>query len=451
MSWISSCAAGQPKELGSQVEMLRKIGDTLGVLGLGELRGNVQQETERLQKIVNGTLRADETSLVQIAAALIAVEDQLDGQLVGLIRPKSATEPEEDADDEFQQVQSAVLRECILNLARIKEAVTQNVGGTLDAAGLDSWQDLMRGLKAGLLMLGKARAVEVIEGITTQLKRVMQPGSRGLPPGFLDRLADAIVSVEYYMETLQAGRSDPWYMLDNAQACVQALESQQTQTVPTLPTVEPDEYAKTLQISPQAVFGADADPASTVVGSAATVALAPTPPAARSALAETADPELVKLFIEEAHEELAKIKRFFPAWDQNPMERDPLVTVRRSFHTLKGSGRMVGARDLGEFAWSIENLLNRLLDNTLTRAPAIVEVLRDAVAALPELIEQLETGKAPRVDAAGIVARAQALAAGRPLAAAGAPVTQAAAQQKPQAPSPETMRQPQVPTPHPQE
>ena len=30
----------------------------------------------------------------------------------------------------------------------------------------------MRGLKAGLLMLGKAWAVEVIEGITGQFKRV---------------------------------------------------------------------------------------------------------------------------------------------------------------------------------------------------------------------------------------------------------------------------------------
>src|ERR1700752_1502580 len=44
--------AGQPKELAAQVEMLRKIGDTLGVLGLGELRGNVQVETERLDKMV---------------------------------------------------------------------------------------------------------------------------------------------------------------------------------------------------------------------------------------------------------------------------------------------------------------------------------------------------------------------------------------------------------------
>jgi chemosensory pili system protein ChpA (sensor histidine kinase/response regulator) len=409
--------AGQPKELASQVEMLRKIGDTLGVLGLGELRSSVQAETERLGKMVDGTLPADEATLVQIAATLIGVEDRLDGQLVGLIRPKNATEPEEEEDNEFQQVQAAVLRECILNLARIKEAITQNVGGTLDAAGLDSWQELMRGLKAGLLMLGKARAVEVIEGVTGQLKRVMQPGGQGLPPGFMDRLADAIVSVEYYMETLQAGRSDPWYMLDNAQACVQALEHQQTPVLPTLPPVEPSAYARTLQISPAAVFGAEADHGSTLVGASAplTTTRSNVPP-----LAETADPELVKLFIEEAHEELARIKKFFPAWDQNPMERDSLITVRRSFHTLKGSGRMVGARELGEFAWSIENLLNRVLDNTLTRSPQIVEVLRDSVNALPELVEQLETGRAPRVDAGSIAARAQAIAAGRPAPAAAA-------------------------------
>ncbi len=410
--------AGQPKELSSQVEMLRKIGDTLGVLGLGELRGNVQAETERLEKIVNGTLPADEATLVQIAATLIGVEDKLDAQLVGLIRPKSATAIEEGEDNDFQQVQAAVLRECILNLARIKEAVSQNVGGTLDAAGLDAWQELMRGLKAGLLMLGKARAVEVIEGITGQLKRVMQPGGQGLPPGFMDRLADAIVSVEYYMETLQAGRSDPWYMLDNAQACVQALEQMQTPVLPTLPPVEPSAYAKTLQISPKAVFGAEPDPSSTLVGAqtqsnAATRANLPR-------LAESADPELIKLFIEEAHEELAKIKKFFPVWDQNPMEREALATVRRSFHTLKGSGRMVGARELGEFAWSIENLLNRVLDNTLTRSPQIVEVLRDAVNALPDMIEQLETGRAPRVDSHSIAARANALAAGKPMPVPGA-------------------------------
>ena len=406
--------AGQPKELAPQVELLRKIGDTLGVLGLGELRGKVQGETERLQKITTGELKADEATLVMIAATLISVEDRLDDGLVGMIRPKTdLSEPDEDV--EFQQVQAAVLRECILNLARIKESITQNVGGTLDAAGLDSWHELMRGMKAGLLMLGKSRAVDVIEAITTQLKRVMQPGARALPVGFMDRLADAIVSVEYYMETLQAGRSDPWYMLDNAQACVQALEQQQTPAVPTVPPIDPSAFAKTVQISTVGGTIIDVgDPGATMVGGSA---IPPVIPISRTsvvrALAENTDPELVKLFIEEAHEELAKIQRHFPAWDQNPMDRESLVTVRRSFHTLKGSGRMVGARELGEFAWSIENLVNRVLDNTLTRTPAILTVLREAVAALPELIEQLETARKPRADMTEIASRAHALAAGK--------------------------------------
>jgi chemosensory pili system protein ChpA (sensor histidine kinase/response regulator) len=412
--------AGQPQELGPQVELLRKIGDTLGVLGLGELRAIVQAQTEKLEKIVAGSLRADEATLVEIAAALIGVEDRLDEGLVGMILPKTTDASLTQSEDhEFQQVQSAVLRECILNLARIKESVTQSVGGTLDAAGLDSWQDLIRGLKAALLILGKTRAVEVVEAITAQLKRVMQPGVLALPPGFLDRLADAIVSVEYYMETLQAGRSDPWYMLDNAQACVQALEQQQTVAVPTVPPLEPSAFAKTVQIpsamAHDATHVADLAASGTTpdLGAQTPPVLAPSSTARLAAVAENADPELVKLFIEEAREELVKIERGFPVWDQNPLEREALVTVRRSFHTLKGSGRMVGARELGELAWAVENLLNRVLDNTLTRSPAILEVLRDAIAALPQMIEHLENGSPVAADVAGIAARAHALASGR--------------------------------------
>ena len=244
--------AGQPQTLGPQVEMLRKIGDTLGVLGLGELRASVQGETERLEKIVAGTLQPEHSLLVDIAATLIGVEDKLDGRLVGMILPRSKTpENAEAADADFQQVQSAVLRECILNLARLKESIAQSVGGTLDTAGLDAWPELMRGLKAGLLMLGKSRAVELVENIHGRLGPLMQPGgAAAMAGGRLDRLADAIVSLEYYMETLQAGRSDPWYMLDNAQASLDALEAQPPPPVPTVPPVEQSAFAHTVPLTP---------------------------------------------------------------------------------------------------------------------------------------------------------------------------------------------------------
>src|SRR5215472_11305269 len=206
-------------------------------------------------------------------------------------------------------------------------------------------------------------------------------------------------------------------MLDNAQVCVKALEAQPTPSVPTVEGLDPNAYARTLAIptaAPLKVSAADAH------------AAAPTLSASGKPveLAESADPELVKLFIEEAREELEKIQRGFPTWDQNPLEQAALVTVRRSFHTLKGSGRMVGARELAEFAWAIENLLNRLLDNTLTRSPAILETLRVAVVVLAGLIEQLAGGPPPKADTTAIVARAHALAAGRGAPAAPRPPTE---------------------------
>jgi len=441
--------SGQPRELGPQAALLRKIADTLGVLGLGELRTNIMRETQRLDRIVSGELAPNEALLVEIAATLIGVEDKLDDQLVGMILPKSS-EPGGSEDAEFQQVQSAVLRECILNLARIKV-------GAIDAAGLDSWQDLMRGLKAGLLMLGKTRAVDIVEAIGVQLQRVMQPGGRTLTLGSLDRLADSIVSVEYYMETLQSGRSDPWYMLDNAESSLRALEAEPTPPVPTVEALAPGSFARTVQLARE---GNEAPmPQVVLTGTHPVLPILAAREPASVAFAETADPELLKLFIEEAREELQKISRCFHDWEQNPLDREALSTVRRAFHTLKGSGRMVGARELAEFAWSIENLVNRLLDNTLTRTQPIVATLASAVTTLPQLIDQLETGHAQTHDAGSILTRANALAANQaeepPSAAPSAPeeppeasVAAAAGIAAPQA-EPAAAAAPQVPEPLP--
>jgi chemosensory pili system protein ChpA (sensor histidine kinase/response regulator) len=406
---------GQAEELVPQVAMLKKIGDTLGVLGLGGLRSRVQEATGRLEGIIGGSEANGESALVQVAAGLIKVEDHLDDDLVGLILPRSKTAADgESPDQDFQQVQGAVLRECVVNLARIKEYVSQNVSGTLDAAGFDNWPELMRGINAGLLMLGKSRAVEIIEEITTHLKRVMQPGGTALAPEYLDRLADAIVSLEYYIETLQAGRSDPWYMLDNARSCLDALKrAPERAAPPTVTAATSGTYARTQLIDRPTSVGDTTD-----IRRLELTATAPPVLAAAAAIAsphpETAtDPDLIELFIEEAKEELAKIEQQFPIWDRSPLAGEALLVVRRSFHTLKGSGRMVNARAISEFAWAIENLLNRILDGTLQRSPAVLQTLRSAIAGLPQLIAELESGNPNRADLAPLAARAHALASGR--------------------------------------
>jgi chemosensory pili system protein ChpA (sensor histidine kinase/response regulator) len=390
-----------PEELGPQIDMLRKIGDTLGVLGLGEQRARVQGEITRLAAMVASNDRPSESDLVDIAAALIQVEDRLDDELIGMILPRTRAAGVTAVDIDFQHVQSAVLRECVVNLARVKEYISQNVGGTLDATGFDNWLDLMQGIQAGLVMLGKARAVQCLERVIGHLRTVMQQGGPGLAPHALERLADAIVSVEYYMETLQAGRSDPWYMLDNAEIALAAVDAQPQRDVPTVLPAREKQHTGTLVLDEPPIA---APPAPT----------APVLPAIlKPALADAADPELIALFLEEAREEQAKITAQLPAWDQDPGNEEALIASRRAFHTLKGSGRVVGATALAEFAWSVENLLNRLLDKTLTRSPAILQTLREAVAVLPQLIDHLERGATPAADIPALSARAHALAAGK--------------------------------------
>ncbi len=406
---------GQAEELAPQLELLRKIGDTLGVLGLGELRASVQEANARLAGVVAGRESADEATLVQVAATLIKVEDRLDDQLVGLILPKKPLIEgvSEDTDQDFEQVQAAVLRECVVNLARVKESIAQNVSGTLDASGFDSWPELMRGIQAGLLMLGKSRAVEIVNGVNAQLRRVMQPGGMPLSGAYLDRLADAVVSLEYYIETLQAGRSDPWYMLDNAQLCLEVLEREPEHVVPTVAPISAANYARTVRIT-TATPGSQGPAAIDLDGTGRMAAPPILEPAqAAAAPIEPADPDLLRLFAEEAQEELEKIRAQYPVWDQNPMAVDALANVRRSFHTLKGSGRMVGARELAECAWAVENLLNRLIDGTLARSVDILDTLRSAVAQLPALVADLSSESPARTSAANIAARAHALAAGR--------------------------------------
>jgi chemosensory pili system protein ChpA (sensor histidine kinase/response regulator) len=421
---------GRHDELMPQLELLKKISDTLGVLGLGELRQRVQQEIAELSETLSDGRNPSEAALVKMAGVLLSVEDSLDDQLVRLILPTApagmTAELGADQDFEFRQVSEAVLRECIVNLARVKEAVSIAVQKPADAPasqGLDNVPQLLRGITAGLLMLGKGRAVELMDAIGTEVRKLVEPNA-GVPDALrLERIADAIVSIEYYMETLQNGRADPWYMLDNAEICLKALAADAETRVPNVELPAAD-VAKTVKLDPASTLAleesrrvhAATDP---LIALAAAPSHAVPPPAAAPV---EVDPQFLELFIEEAKEEIAAILKTFPLWDQNPMDLESLGSLRRSFHTLKGSGRMVGARSIAEFGWSIENLLNRLMDKTLSRTPGMMSLLRNAVSALPALVEQLETGRQSSVAVETLMSRAFAYADGREVEELGAAV-----------------------------
>ncbi|MDH3537621.1 MAG: Hpt domain-containing protein, partial [Gammaproteobacteria bacterium] len=122
------------------------------------------------------------------------------------------------------------------------------------------------------------------------------------------------------------------------------------------------------------------------------------------------DPEILEIYLEEAAEEAQNIGRLQQDWMLHPEDENALKNIRRAFHTIKGSGRLVGAMKIGEFAWDFEHLLNRVIDRSVPPGRQIIDAVGQAAAALPELVDELKTSQAPRADIGYIRGLARALA-----------------------------------------
>jgi chemotaxis protein histidine kinase CheA len=128
--------------------------------------------------------------------------------------------------------------------------------------------------------------------------------------------------------------------------------------------------------------------------------------------------EIVEIFVEEVGEVLAQIDTNLPLWEANANHQTALKEVRRAFHTLKGSGRMVEAVDIGELAWAVESMLNRVIDNTLKVQPAIFELVRETRSAMPAMLKAFQNKQAAALSGVNftqLIEQANDIVAGKPV------------------------------------
>ncbi len=129
------------------------------------------------------------------------------------------------------------------------------------------------------------------------------------------------------------------------------------------------------------------------------------------------DDEIREIFVEEAEEVLQNIGDYFPRWAANFDDSEALLEFRRGFHTLKGSGRMVGAKVVGELAWSYENMLNKVRDKILQPDQVMVSLISEGLAIIPDLVTDFFTRQPPRYNTSALMAAAEAIARGETLTA----------------------------------
>lgn len=100
--------------------------------------------------------------------------------------------------------------------------------------------------------------------------------------------------------------------------------------------------------------------------------------------------ELLGVFLEEAHEVLDSLHSSLKALQLEPENHDQLISIRRSFHTLKGSSRMVGLTDLSDAAWAIERAINKWQQTgNYSATPSLLKLIQNATATFHGWIDSL--------------------------------------------------------------
>ena len=144
------------------------------------------------------------------------------------------------------------------------------------------------------------------------------------------------------------------------------------------------------------------------------------PQAAPEAAPDAVDAELLEIFIGEAREVLDVVGNALPVAQADPADQDTLTRLRRGFHTLKGSSRMVNLEQFAAAAAAIEKVMNLWLAEARAATPDLLALLAQAHAELGAWVDELAAGGSQR-DGAALVQAAQRVQDGGPFALTEAP------------------------------
>jgi chemosensory pili system protein ChpA (sensor histidine kinase/response regulator) len=131
-------------------------------------------------------------------------------------------------------------------------------------------------------------------------------------------------------------------------------------------------------------------------------------------------PELLEVFALEAEEHLRTLSTLVPALERDPANKEGLLEIRRSAHTLKGCAAMVGFHSLTRLAHRMEDLFDLLYEDKRVVTPDIVQLLLASTDAL----EDMAAGKAQEQVVQALYGRYATLLGPGPATAESAPADQ---------------------------
>ena len=437
------------------VELLSKMSSTMEMLGVPIMKALVDElstvcvaidnkqvdETDAASMVMARTLLVIENSSRDISRSAVDWKQQIEdatAQLHSLI----AVQGEESVGivstdisgtdltgSDFQQLLTVVADEVRQSLSKIEDEFESFANDTSQPDRLDEMVEYLGQVEGALQIIDQENASSLVQRTSHYIQDI-KDGKLGINDTVLDALAVCIGTIGAYIDGLLYNRPNLDALVDMAvqeiEFAVKGIEEgvEQAQVVTSSEKPEtfdeiaiPDEPISVSEFVP--AFESDSMIDIEYDDAPESVELAPPPNADEpSSGDEEFDEEIMEIFIEDARDSIDTINKNLPAWGSNTNDNDALLEIRRGFHTIKGSGRMVGAAEIAELAWAYEYLLNQIRDGKIQSSKDIVAMLADIMTVLPLMVDRLEGGAAVNADIEAYRTRAHDVADGKMDAAA---------------------------------
>jgi chemosensory pili system protein ChpA (sensor histidine kinase/response regulator) len=361
---------GSLDQLKDAQPIYKRISDTLSILGLEDITESMKAQAAAFNTYVDAGNIDDKIALITIASELIRSEDML-SQYVS----KRFTVGEGE-DPHFAEARDKVVKETRSELERSKESIVDFVASQWNIECLSGVSPSLEGIRGGLAMVGLVRAARVVHGIQRYIDEVLMLGQASQSWQNLDVLADAISGLDYYLELINSDiRNINSNALDFSATSVEQLGYPEDR-LDEIPVPEVVQLDAELELEPES--------------KSAEVVTFPTAAVVSNSQQhddDLIDDEIIEIFVEEVAEVLETINERMPVWKENNSDQEAMVDVRRSFHTLKGSGRTVRANVIGELAWAVEDMLNDIMEELIKVEPKHFLYLEKVTAIIPSLID----------------------------------------------------------------
>jgi chemosensory pili system protein ChpA (sensor histidine kinase/response regulator) len=356
--------------------------------------------------------RQTQILVIEMASAFLLVEHVLDnftspaadldqqigimgGWLLDAAMGKSTGEPPPGVRPDLSErigalhLRSQVAKEILANLQHVEQVLDAFARDTSKRATLPELQPYLRQMHGALVVLGMPRAAELLSICERLILACGKEGHKTLA-GDMDWIAEGLSSLGFFLEPCRHGR-------DPAEEAIDLFfrRYEKRDAPPSLDTT------MRMKSPVAATAGSVNDPTMKLE-----IDIPDAPPPAQSTSDARAgvDADLLAIYLEEAVEVLENIDKTVPECRARPDDREALTTIRRGFHTLKGSGRMVGLMDLGEAGWEVERAMNKWLEEKKPATPALLELITTASKSFAGWIAALKEGNLRQeVDAGHLV------------------------------------------------